>query len=215
MIVKEKNGIYSWRTEKFNVKLYYYALNNYVENGKIYVTSVGIIEGKNKELFFKSVSKDKKKHYFENNKNSFIFTYSEPLKSPRAEAIKLAYNPKFVYIKPTLVDEKGFEHWEIACPERKELEMVINLAHKWGAVDFKVSYLKKQKFSSLMIVSPMPNLTDKQKQALDLAVENGYYGYPRKIKLEKLAQMMRLSLSTYQFHLAKAEQKVLPNISKS
>lgn len=203
--VREEGGPFSWRTEKFNVTMQYYALNNYVENGRIYVTSVGVVDGDNKGLFFKSLAQDKKKHYFENNKNSFTYTYSEPIKSERADAIRLAYNPKFVYIKPAFVDEKGFEHWEIACPERKELEKIINLAHDWKAVNFKVFYLKKQKFSSLMIVSPMPNLTDKQKRALDLAIEHGYYGYPRMIKLEMLARMMKISLSTYQFHLAKAE----------
>ncbi len=65
-----------------------------------------------------------------------------------------------------------------------------------------------------MIYSLLPKLTKKQKQALILAVENNYYGYPRKIKLEKLAKIMKISLSTYQFHLAKAEAKLLPFVTK-
>ncbi|MBS3099479.1 helix-turn-helix domain-containing protein, partial [Candidatus Pacearchaeota archaeon] len=33
------------------------------------------------------------------------------------------------------------------------------------------------------------NLTEKQKEAFALAVENGCYGYPRKVKLEKLGKI--------------------------
>ena len=164
----------------------------------------------------KSLSEDKKTHYFEQNKNSFAYIYFEKETAERIPAVKIVYNSKFFFLKPAFVDEKGFEHWEIACPERKEFELIIKIAHQWKksgkSTDFKVYYLKKQKFESVMLFSTHPNLTAKQKKALDLAVENGYYGYPRKIKLEKLAQMMNVSLSTYQFHLAKAEEKVLPKL---
>ena len=65
-----------------------------------------------------------------------------------------------------------------------------------------------------MIYAMLPKLTAKQKTALVSAVENGYYGYPRKVKLEYLAKLMKISLSTYQFHLAKAEAKLMPFLVK-
>jgi predicted DNA binding protein len=65
-----------------------------------------------------------------------------------------------------------------------------------------------------MIYSVLPNLTDKQKQAFDLAVESGYYGYPKKVKLISLAKRVGISLSTFQFHLANAEAKLMPFFSK-
>ncbi|MCF7871741.1 helix-turn-helix domain-containing protein [Candidatus Woesearchaeota archaeon] len=214
--VKEKEGPFCKRTVEFDVEIFYYALNNYVENKRIFVTSVGLVQGDKKgvENFMTSLRKDKKTHYFEFNGNMFIFIYSEPIKSERAQAIKLAYNPKFIYTKPTFVDKKGYEHWEISCPDRKEFENVISLAHKWVAVEFELHHLKKQKFSTLRIISPLKKLTDKQQVALDLAIDNGYFGYPRKIKLEMLAKLMGVSISTYQFHLAKAEQKVFENRNK-
>ncbi len=60
----------------------------------------------------------------------------------------------------------------------------------------------------------MPNLSKQQQKALELAIENKYYGYPRKITLKKLATLMNISESTYQFHLAKAESKVIPFYTK-
>lgn len=45
-----------------------------------------------------------------------------------------------------------------------------------------------------------------------LAVKEGYYQAPKKIGLRKLAQMMKISLATYQKHLQKAESKVIPDV---
>ena len=63
--------------------------------------------------------------------------------------------------------------------------------------------------------SAQPNLSTQQKKALELAIKNKYYGYPRKITLKKLSKLMNISESTYQFHLAKAEEKILPFFYKS
>ena len=65
-----------------------------------------------------------------------------------------------------------------------------------------------------MIYSSAPNLTDKQKNALSLAIEGGYYGYPRRITLEKLGKIQGMSYSTYQFHLRTAEKKIMPFLNE-
>ncbi len=58
----------------------------------------------------------------------------------------------------------------------------------------------------------MPNLTELQKQAIELAIKEGYYRVPKKTSLRKLAKMMHLSLSTYQRHLQVAESKIIPDL---
>jgi len=60
----------------------------------------------------------------------------------------------------------------------------------------------------------LPELTQKQKRALEIAINNGYYDYPKKIKMEKLAKIMGVSYSTYQQHLKTAEGKIVPSIYK-
>ena len=64
-------------------------------------------------------------------------------------------------------------------------------------------------------MSVNPHLTVKQKKAFELAVNNGYYEYPRKITLSQLASILGISFSTYQKHLRKAEQKILPFFFKT
>ena len=55
----------------------------------------------------------------------------------------------------------------------------------------------------------MPTLSEKQKQAFNLAMENGYYAYPRGVSLTKLAQIAKLSYSAFKENLRKAEEKIL------
>ena len=55
-----------------------------------------------------------------------------------------------------------------------------------------------------------PKLTNKQKQAMNLAIKHRYYDYPRKIDVQELAKLSKLSFSTFHAHLRKAEQKLLP-----
>ena len=71
---------------------------------------------------------------------------------------------------------------------------------------------KKQKIRNISIVGVLPELTDKQKEVLELAIKSGYYDYPRKIELRDLAKQLKISLSTYREHLRIAERKVMPNL---
>ena len=65
---------------------------------------------------------------------------------------------------------------------------------------------------SIVFPKVMPNLTDKQKNAIELAIKSGYYESPKRISLRQLAKQSKLALSTFQQHLSAAERKLLPNI---
>jgi predicted DNA binding protein len=80
--------------------------------------------------------------------------------------------------------------------------------------EHKLFFFKQQKITNLMIYSLLPKLSGKQREVLLLAVQEGYYGYPRKITLDKLAKILKISVSTCQFHLAKAEAKLVPFVAR-
>lgn len=214
--VREKWNIYNERTTKFKVKLYFYSQNHYEEKGKIYFVASGIIQGeeRQKKKFFSDLNKDKKIVSLEWNNDFFIAVYSEKRTNLRSEAVKIAYNPRLIFLKPVIIDEEGWEEWEIASTKRADLEAFIHYSEKLTNVDSELFYLKNKKIENLLIYAMLPKLTEQQKRAITIAVENGYFGYPRKIKLEQLAKQMQVSLSTYQFHLAKAEAKLIPFITK-
>ena len=78
----------------------------------------------------------------------------------------------------------------------------------------KVVYFREEKISNINFTKLLPELTDLQKKAMGVAIGNGYYDYPKKVKMEKLAELMGISYSTYQAHLKKAEGKILPEVYK-
>jgi len=214
--VREKWDPFNSRTLKFKVKGYFYSQNFYEKNNKIYFVGSGILEGdeNSKKKFFSDLKKDKKMNFIEVNENFFIFEYFEPKTSERGKNVMVAYNPRLIHLKPVIIDSEGWEDWEIASTIRKDLEDFLTICDKLK-IENKIIYFKEQKIKNLMIKTIFPKLTERQRQALILAVENNYYGYPRKTKMEHLAKMMGISLSTYQFHLAKAEAKIIPFLAKN
>ncbi len=213
---REKGNIYEERAIKFKVKIYFYSHNYYEEKGKIYFIGSGIIEGTedNKKDFFKDIKKDKRISHFEENKDYFICTYQESKNSVRGNALRASYNPRLIFLKPAIIDIDGWEEWEVASPKREFLTLLINESEKLKNFEYKILQFKQKKIENLLIYSSAPNLTKKQKNALLLAVENNYYGYPRGITLDNLSKMSNISLSTFQFHLAKAEAKLMPFFAK-
>ncbi|MEK6847013.1 MAG: helix-turn-helix domain-containing protein [Nanoarchaeota archaeon] len=58
----------------------------------------------------------------------------------------------------------------------------------------------------------LPDLSPKQKEALTLALEEGYYSWPKRTDLHQLARKMNTSVSTFREHLRKAEVKLMPDL---
>jgi predicted DNA binding protein len=53
-------------------------------------------------------------------------------------------------------------------------------------------------------------LTEKQKKALALALDNGYYDWPKKVNLDELGAMEKISRRSLQERLRRAESKIIP-----
>lgn len=91
--------------------------------------------------------------------------------------------------------------------EEKELKKFLEAIKLLGDVQ-SVSF-KKAIFNEQNILSV---LTEKQKEILIAAKQNGYYSYPRKINSEELSEKIGLSKPTVVQHLRKAEIRLMSNI---
>jgi predicted DNA binding protein len=91
--------------------------------------------------------------------------------------------------------------------EEKELKKFLEAIKLLGDVH-SVSF-KKAIFNEQNILSV---LTEKQKEILIAAKQNGYYSYPRKINSEDLSEKIGLSKPTVVQHLRKAEIRLMSNI---
>jgi len=192
------------RTLKHKVNIFAFPLSYFYEKNWIIVNITGIILGKekNKQAFIRDLKKSPRLINLEFNKDFFIGTIKEP---PYAKTL---YNKNIIPLSPALIDEDGQETINIACFNKKQLSKAIETLEK--AFSTKIHYIQERKIKNISVLQENPELTDKQKQAMNLAIKNSYYDYPRKINIKQLAKLSKLSFSTFHAHLRKAEQKLIP-----
>jgi len=202
-LLGEKGRIGS-RTKKFKISVSGYPVSFYTKKDGIYIYVVGFIFGEeeNKEKFIKDIKKDKGVLHFEKKDNFLIAQIVEPLR------LKPMYDHGILNLEPIIIDEEGYNYWTIGSWNKKELINFIRIVKKeYGG---ELININQKKITNFSILSLQPGLTKKQKKAMELAIKENYYSCPRKIELKELAKIMKISYSTFQVHLRKAEQKFIP-----
>lgn len=205
---------------KNKVKLYYYPVNHYTKGNRYYFIAIGILNGldKNKQNYLRDLRKLKtaktgrRLELLEVEGDFIVVITSHTINQETKLFVSTAYNPSLIHYQPIIWHEDGWEEWTIASAERKDIEKLIKIGEK--VYDLKLLQFVQKKIKNFGFMTILPELTDKQKKAIELAMEHGYYEYPRKIELKRLAKMSKKSLSTYQAHLRKAERKLLPFVVK-
>lgn len=195
------------RCEKFGCVSYSILLGNWRERNSEYVSGRHRIEGEAKAVrkFLQDIKKDKNISGLEVSGNTVFFVEKGRIPSS-------FHNQKIVFTKPVFVDTHGYESWEIASHERKALLEFLERLRKEHYRCAELLQLKNIKVSNIYFPPLAPDLTEKQKKAFELAVEEGYYDIPKRTELKKLAKIMEVSLATYQEHLKRAEAKIIPKI---
>jgi len=176
---------------------------SYEKEGVI-VQIAGNVIGNEKNIkdFIKEMKSEKRVLNIEINEGFVIGEIKEP------EYTNDLYQKDIFHISPALISSKGFEIVEIGSFERSKLIKVINLLER--NLKAEVLSLREKKIKTISLAKISPDLTNKQKKAIELAIREGYYQVPRKTSVEKLAKLSNLSFSTFQVHLRKAEQKLMP-----
>ncbi len=193
---------------KHQVSMTGYPLSYYKDKKQLYVINAGFMFGeeKNKKALKRDMRKNENVTHLEIVNDFAIITTKQPLFT------EPVYDPEIIRPSPVIINKDGYHIWDLASFERKALEKVLDFAEKY--LRAKVIKFKQEKISNISFTRALPELTKNQKKALEIAINKGYYNYPKKINMEKLAKIMGISYSTYQAHLKKAEGKILPEIYK-
>ncbi|MBI2138574.1 helix-turn-helix domain-containing protein [Candidatus Woesearchaeota archaeon] len=199
------------RCEKFHLIVYSYPSTWYSKNGFKYATTTCFFNSPNKsqkEKYLKDLSRDRRLTHLESSKD--IFSYEIRL-GRKGEHVMLYHSRQLFFVKPAINHWDGHEYWEVASWKREELQKFIRSLKKHMSV-CRILRLQNSPLSNIHIPNVMPEFSPQQQRSLGLAVTQGYYLYPKKITLRKLAKMGNISLSTFQEHLRKAEQKLIPQM---
>jgi hypothetical protein len=193
---------------KYKVSITGYPLSYWKDKKNLYLMQAGFVFGeeKNIALLKKEIKKLREILEIEWAGDFALMVTKQPLFT------EPVYNPKIIRPSPVIIHKEGYHIWDLASFDKKALNKVIDFAEKHlGA---KIISFKEEKISNISFTRLLPELSDKQKKALEIAINNGYYDYPKRVKMESLAKIMKISYSTYQAHLKKAEGKILPEIFK-
>lgn len=216
-VFDEKNKI-NIILRKNKVKIYYYPINTYIKKNRYYFIAIGVIEAdkKSKQGFFrdlrklKGAKKDRRLELLEIEGDFFVEITSHTINREMKLFVAEAYNPALIHFEPVIWYRDGWEEWNAAAMDRKILEKLIGV---WETkYKLKLLEFKQKKIKNFGFLTIIPELTDKQKKALKLAIEKGYYARPRKIDIQRLAKISKVAFSAFQVHLRKAENKIIPSL---
>jgi predicted DNA binding protein len=198
------NGVFGSLARKFKVSLACYPICVRKKGNYIFVDAISLIFGNsaNKRKFIKNLKKAKEVVNLE-VKNDFIISQ---VRDP--EELEPAYSTSIINLGPVLIDSNGTNIYTIGSWNREELNKFLSFLDK--TYHTEIIKIEKRVASNFSLINLRPELTERQKKAIELAVIKGYYNYPRKTSVEKLAKMSKISFSAFHAHLRKAEQKLLP-----
>ena len=92
--------------------------------------------------------------------------------------------------------------WTVILSGYQELKKLLRELHEHG-INVKVIKVTKYKTEDI--------LTARQEQILRIALEAGYYEFPRKITIRALAEKLELSVSSLSEIIRRAEKNVIVN----
>lgn len=199
------------RCVKFKVIVLSYPSTWYEKRGNKYATTTCYFQSSDeaqKKKFLVDLEADKRITKLETAGD--MFTYEINL-GRGGEHVMLYHTKQIFFVRPVVNHFDSHEYWEVASWERKELEKFVAALEKHMDI-CKILRFENSPLADIYIPNVMPKLSPHQKQALELAYAHGYYTYPRKTSVKELAKKAKLSLSTFQEHLRKAELRILPAI---
>ena len=198
------------RCIKFQVTDFVYLINSWIEKRKFYYTELHILQGaeENKNKFIKELKKEKEIIRLEQVGNH-IFTLNE--ETLKKQFYSPVFDPRIIYVKPVVQRIDGYEDWEMACWDKEPLMKIMKIP----TFDVKLISIEDVKLTDIFIPSIYPKLSPKQREAIELAVKQGYYNYPRKIDLEKLGKIAKVKRQTFQENLRRAEKKLIPFLTEN
>jgi len=199
------------RCEKFKITTTGMPFNVYIEKGTAYSPQIQTLQGNEKDIstFIIDLKKDPKISNLEREGNTVFFIEKRTDKIPAT-----FYNPKLLFFKPVFVDTTGYEHWELTSWNKSILtDFINNLKQSINLIEIKG--IQQIKLKDIYYPHLLPELTENQKRAIELAISQGFYMWPKKTSLGKLAKQMKISVPTYREHLKKAEEKIVPNLTNS
>jgi len=209
---RHSDCIYAQKLQELNVNGYFYYIGEYIKGDYTYTSAMLQLIGDKKAVkkyikYLKNHKKISKIEIYEN----VVFILAKHKKE--LVLYESAYGPQLIYTSPAYLSKEGYEIMEVACWDRKPLQdLIASLEKNKTTTYFEILQFKQKKLDDIYVAKLLPKLPEKQKEAITLAFKKGYYNFPRRINLDKLAGISKISKQTFRENLRKAEAKLIPKL---
>ncbi len=209
---KHDDCIYAPKLSKLKLSVFFYYLGHYIKGDYIYTSAIQQLNGHEKDIQkYARYMKDHKQVVKCEVHGSTIITLAKNKKE--FKIYESIYNSLFIYPSPAYLSSDGFEVIEVACWDRKPLENLIKTMKEGkNTTYFEILRFSQNDLEDVYLTRLLPKMPKRQEEAIKLAFENGYYGFPRRTNLDKLSKIAKVSKQTFRENLRKAEFKLLPKL---
>jgi predicted DNA binding protein len=119
-----------------------------------------------------------------------------------------------LYMPPT-VYQGGWEHYTVTAFDDRDVRQLLSDLDRDRDIEVLSTTATETRRVPHTLFTSMDSLfaglTDRQLEALRIAVDNGYFEQPRQVSIEELASRTSVARSTYEEHLRKAQNKLIAN----
>ena len=136
------------------------------------------------------------------NKHTCLIRYTE---SEEAKEQFQESDLGLIHTIPTIISPEKFTISMMG--ERKNLADFVEMMKNAGTIRKMAVRRAAYQKADLLVV-----LTDKQREVMVAAFQNGYYDYPKKISSERLCRKVSIAKPTLLQHMRKAEGRILKEI---
>lgn len=209
---KHRDCIYSPKLKELGLSVHFYFLGFYEKGDYNYTTALQHILGDKMQIKkYISYMKNHPKIVNIEVYGDVILTVAKHRKE--IELYSRGYDQMFLHPSPAYVSKDGFEIIEIAFWNRKPLQDFIKtLERNKTTTHFEILRFEEKQVEDVYVSKLLLKLPKMQEKAITLAFQNGYYDFPRKTDLNKLAKIAKVSKPTFRENLRKAEAKILPKL---
>ena len=212
--LRDDEDIYSPLCIKHHVEFFALPYTNYEKKKSIHLLIGGTLSGieADKTRFKQDLLEDRRVQSVEIHRDFVLIHAMHPASRERKAEIKVFYHPAFIRLKPVHVSSDGWEYWEVGSVEKEILDQLVRAAK--GHYRGELFSMRSERVKNISNLELAPTLSEHQTKALTDALKAGYYDYPRRSSVEKMADKSGVSFSTLHEHLRRAESKVIVHFLK-
>ena len=205
--------IYVPKLLEYGLSVQFFHIGRYTEGRYVFTTAIQKLAGETAGIgkYFSYLQAHRKITKAEILSGNSIMTQARHMKE--IMLYESVYDPAFIHPAPAYMEKDGHEVIELICWEKKPLQDHIRIMERSSKTTyFELLRFQERRLDDIYALRLLPILPEQQEKAIRLAFSEGYYEYPRRISLTRLADIAGVSKPTFRENLKKAESKLMPHL---